>query len=516
MKKLLFFAAALLSLSISLQAQTLSIGNYDDYEEWDSDLTNPYDGSAWEVSPMNLYYTNSGTQILFQKSEVSELAGKNITSLSFKPYFQGAYITPTVTVKVWISETDDTEFYYDTALHKYKYFAVDTEAPLFSDDIELDGFTYDYSISAPIELAFSEPFYYSGDKNLVITISAEGATETTDGAFYINFGQSDLRKRALTFALGSKTLSDVLAGDLWAEEYGVSVINAPDMQFAYEEGTPPVLPKADLEFTASTADEEITLGNELPLSFTVKNNGDGDAANVNVQLYVNDELADQSNTHDGLDNVTIAAGAEKEFTFTYTPTAEGELNVKAVIVAENEENTDNNTVTKTVQVLPVPVVDVTVTGVVVPETVKQGEDITAQITIKNQGNTAAENVVVTLKANGETVATSSDVADYQNLTLAADEEKTVTLTCAATAAGTQEFTAEVSATDDADDSNNSTTITITVEEEVNAIIRIQNGNAFNINNDTRIYSINGAYMGTQLNSLTKGIYVMGGKKGVVK
>ncbi|MBQ9178966.1 MAG: hypothetical protein IJ140_08310, partial [Prevotella sp.] len=107
------------------------------------------------------------------------------------------------------------------------------------DNVQIhNGYTYAYCDGAPIELTFDTPFYYSGNNNLVVTIIAEDADNTTPGIDYVNFYQTDLTKRAITFSSDKETFSNVLAGDRYAAKTGVSIENAPICQFSYTDGTP--------------------------------------------------------------------------------------------------------------------------------------------------------------------------------------------------------------------------------------------------------------------------------------
>ena len=72
----------------------------------------------------------------------------------------------------------------------------------------------------------------------MVTIIAEDADDTTPGIDYVNFYQTDLTKRAITFSSEKETFSNVLAGDRYAAKTGVSIENAPICQFSYTDGTP--------------------------------------------------------------------------------------------------------------------------------------------------------------------------------------------------------------------------------------------------------------------------------------
>lgn len=237
-KTFLSFIMLACSSFLAAQAQTLSIGDFDSIEEWGEYGGNLYNGSSWECVPINLVYTNSGTQIILTKEELADMAGKNITAFRFTPYDGGSYQEITYNVKVYLAETNRTTFYKNSSNQRYLYFDVSRCEKLY-DDVQIhDGYTYAYCDGAPIELTFDTPFYYSGNNNLVVTIIAEDADNTTPGIDYVNFYQTDLTKRAITFSSDKETFSNVLAGDRYAAKTGVSIENAPICQFSYTDGTP--------------------------------------------------------------------------------------------------------------------------------------------------------------------------------------------------------------------------------------------------------------------------------------
>ncbi len=239
MRKFLL-AALLVGAANVAMAQTVTFGPYDELEEWgDYSGFEAYDGSAWECVPFNFYYTNSGTQLLYLKDELADMAGKDITAIAFKWYCEGAYIIPNPHVTVYITETNQNAFYKNPDTGCYRYFDVSRTEKAFEDDIEFDGYFYDCFVGDEKVITLSRPFHYSGENNLVITILGEGIDECTSGGFYMNFFATDLKNRALTAASDTKPLSEILAGDLYSEKNSVSTINMPVHQLSYEDGTAP-------------------------------------------------------------------------------------------------------------------------------------------------------------------------------------------------------------------------------------------------------------------------------------
>lgn len=262
------FTAILVACGMSAHAQgSLNIGNYDEIEEWDSPTSNLYEGSYWEVAPINFYLTNSGTQIILQKEQVADLAGQDITGLNLKYYCEGAYVEGDVHLTITLTEANRDDFFRDSEnKNRYRCFDISCGSAAFDDDINIDTYSYD-SMCGEVTLPFSHPFHYSGENNLVMTISATGISDTTDGGFYVNFFYAEgLDKQALVWASDKKTWDEVLSGsdgeDLYLPAFGVSTINAPVMQLTYESGDAPAstwqsyVPtrNEDLDFAEGTFD----------------------------------------------------------------------------------------------------------------------------------------------------------------------------------------------------------------------------------------------------------------------
>ena len=69
---------------------TLALGNYDEIgDDWDESQT--YQGSWWMIAPTHYYVKHTGSQIIYTKDQLKDMAGKEITSISFKYYNQSAF-----------------------------------------------------------------------------------------------------------------------------------------------------------------------------------------------------------------------------------------------------------------------------------------------------------------------------------------------------------------------------------------------------------------------------------------
>ncbi len=251
-----FLTAFAVVAAISASAQTLSLGNYDELEPYGdpSSFENLYDGSYWEVAPVNYYLKNSGAQIIYRKEEIPQLAGKEITGFSFPWMAIDAFIDATRDVKVYLTETSSDEFYRNQDNRNYRYFDLNWAQPLFEGKICPELEAYPYCIGEPISVKFDKPYYYSGNSSLVLTFIAENGEECTNGGFYVNFFTiPNTAKHALPFASDFVTFQSVLFGDRWCEGAHISPIESPVVQITYQDGTEPApvwrsyVPKEDVD-----------------------------------------------------------------------------------------------------------------------------------------------------------------------------------------------------------------------------------------------------------------------------
>lgn len=100
---------------------TLALGNYDEIgDDWDESQT--YQGSWWMIAPTHYYVKHTGSQIIYTKDQLKDMAGKEITSISFKYYNQSAFYAYPRTINVWVKEIDDNAFAYNDTKKAYCYF----------------------------------------------------------------------------------------------------------------------------------------------------------------------------------------------------------------------------------------------------------------------------------------------------------------------------------------------------------------------------------------------------------
>ena len=260
-KKTLLFSLLLSASVLGVNSQNLNIGNYDDIEVYGSyDDFESYDGSSWVISPINFYYKHTGTQIILKKDQISDLAGKNINSLSLKYYIEGYYGSTNLTdLKIYLSETNRDVFYKNDETGRYRAFDVSRATQVFSGSFDIDEYQEYiwYEATGECTIDFDTPFYYNGDNNLVVTFVAD-TEEQTSGAFYVNFFVAEgYDNQAMGYSSDRDNLwEDILAGDLYFPKYSVSTVSAPVFQLSYEDG---IAPEATWTSYIPTQDEDLNL-----------------------------------------------------------------------------------------------------------------------------------------------------------------------------------------------------------------------------------------------------------------
>jgi len=230
----------------------LVFGPYDEIEEYGDN----YDdfgyygqsgrtGGANIMCPMNFYFVNSGSQIIYYKDELKDMAGKNIKSIGFRYYDAGSYAEFNKRVRVYITETDKEVF--DTKKidnsKRYKFFDTRLAKPVYEGDLYVDGYNYSYVNGPEVKFVFNTPYYYSGKNNLVVTIVADGLDDvTTLGAEYINFFLVDggMEKRAISYNNDRTSFSDILSANDYIKSTSLGLdLEAPVSMIEYADADSP-------------------------------------------------------------------------------------------------------------------------------------------------------------------------------------------------------------------------------------------------------------------------------------
>ncbi|MDD7317259.1 MAG: hypothetical protein SOZ80_03690 [Prevotella sp.] len=219
-------------------AQKLSLGNYAELEEEGDKPDNLYnDGSYFEIAPINYYLENSGSQTILPKADIATMAGKNITTLNMRMYNNGYYggdLTRTVTI--YIGETNKDNFKKEE--NRYRFFDTSWQQAVYHGTLTLsETYNWAYMMGPEFTITFDRPFYYSGENNLVVTITATGEA-CTDGGFYIDFPKvENTSKSTLTFPEKTDP-TEMLNGDLRPAGL-LGLVDMPAVAYGYADAAVP-------------------------------------------------------------------------------------------------------------------------------------------------------------------------------------------------------------------------------------------------------------------------------------
>ena len=189
---------------------------------------------------------------------------------------------------------------------------------------------------------------------------------------------------------------------------------------------PPPLP--DLESSVSASPSDVLSGEEVTVTVTVENTGDGDAGSTTVSYYIIEGELDcddfDPSDYDQEDDASVGsldAGDEEEIEFTFdAPTVDEETIYTIVAYADSEEDEDeDNEVNNwscdyiTVNPIPVEVPDLESSVSASPSDVMSGEEVTVTVTVENTGDGEAGSTTVSYYIiEGELDCDDFDPSDY--------------------------------------------------------------------------------------------------------
>lgn len=219
-------------------AQKLSLGNYAQLEEGGDKPDNLYeDGNYYEIAPINFYLENSGSQTILPKADIAAMAGKNIITLNLRMYnngYNGEDLTRDVTI--YMGETNKEAFKKEEK--RFRFFDISWQQAVYHGTLTVsETYNWDGTMGPEYTITFDRPFYYSGENNLVVTVTATGET-CTDGGFYIDFPKvKKTSKSTLTFP-ESRNPAEVLSGDL-RPTGNLGLVDMPAVAYGYVDAAVP-------------------------------------------------------------------------------------------------------------------------------------------------------------------------------------------------------------------------------------------------------------------------------------
>ncbi len=192
MKKFYMFLAAAAAMTMSAQAQNL---NYGAIEVGDFETpTEFYNGSYFDMAPTNFYLAHTGVQMIYGADEIGQMNGMTdvmINKLSFKFNSNGAWETIYRDVKVYLEETDATQFAVVEGVKQFFTF----DHPVLETSVEYDMVEF-FGEDKVMEFDLGEtPFALSAGKNLLVTIVFDAIDDDncTIGSDYAPFYTSGIR-----------------------------------------------------------------------------------------------------------------------------------------------------------------------------------------------------------------------------------------------------------------------------------------------------------------------------------
>ena len=244
--------------------QTLSLGNYEEVVAGDWNEDQCYQGSWWMIAPTQFYVKHTGSQFIYTKEQLAQMAGKEVKGMSFVFYNQSSFSAIPRTINVWVKEIDDDAFAYNDEKKAYAYFDFDDAEKVLTDYAFDTDFVDYYCLNGELNLAFDKAFAYSGDKNLLVTITFDGdetAETSSDIEFYYN---TDAENMAMSTNSDNVTFADYHESEDWpyAKGAGYTVSHAtqlaqPLTQFTYQEAAKPEVKQAELTGIVSCDGEPI-------------------------------------------------------------------------------------------------------------------------------------------------------------------------------------------------------------------------------------------------------------------
>ena len=306
--------------------QTLSLGNYEEVVAGDWNEDQCYQGSWWMIAPTQFYVKHTGSQFIYTKEQLAQMAGKEVKGMSFVFYNQSSFSAIPRTINVWVKEIDDDAFAYNDEKKAYAYFDFDDAEKVLTDYAFDTDFVDYYCQNGELNLAFDKAFAYSGDKNLLVTITFDGdetAETSSDIEFYYN---TDAENMAMSTNSDNVTFADYHESEDWpyAKGSGYTVSHAtqlaqPLTQFTYQEAAKPEVKPAELSGIVS-CDGEPIMGATVTLTsgetkYEVTSDAEGkytlniEAENVDKEYTLTAKAAGYEDYT--IDHYTFASGETK-------------------------------------------------------------------------------------------------------------------------------------------------------------------------------------------------------------
>ena len=115
------------------------------------------------IAPTQFYVKHTGSQFIYTKEQLAQMAGKEVKGMSFVFYNQSSFSAIPRTINVWAKEIDDDAFAYNDEKKAYAYFDYNDAEKVLTDYAFDTDFVDYYCLNGELNLAFDKAFSYSGD-----------------------------------------------------------------------------------------------------------------------------------------------------------------------------------------------------------------------------------------------------------------------------------------------------------------------------------------------------------------
>lgn len=211
MKKLYMILAAVAAMTFGSQAQNLhygviEVGDYDNAAE-------TYNGSFFDMAPTNFYLAHTGAQLIYTTDELAEMSSHdvNITKLTFKFLNDAAYEDMIRDVKLFLQETDATEFEVVEGVKQFFTF----DNPVIDEEQVYPMIDYLYEDMEVVLDLSNVPFTLHQGKNLLVTVvfDAQDDDNCTSGSFDAPFYTSGIRNKGMVYTDNHQSFIEFAQGD---------------------------------------------------------------------------------------------------------------------------------------------------------------------------------------------------------------------------------------------------------------------------------------------------------------
>ena len=202
--------AAIAAMAFTAQASDIhgcvvNVGDFDNPTEF-------YNGSYFDMAPTNFYLAHTGAQMIYTPAELGNAEmDVNITMLSFKFMNNDSYEDIVRDVKLYLQETDATQFEVVDGVKQF--FSFDNLVLEEEQVYEMLDFLYeDYELVLDLS---ETPFALGKGKGLLVTVvfDAQDDDNCTTGSDYAPFYTSGIRGQAMVYTNNWTSFVDYALGD---------------------------------------------------------------------------------------------------------------------------------------------------------------------------------------------------------------------------------------------------------------------------------------------------------------